>query len=219
MKRSLDALRQEVEQALAFEQPALAVSVAGNQVVVAGDYFLNSEQQAPDPDGPIAKFAVRVAFDASFPDTEPSVRETGGVVPQGRHLNPDGSCCIGVWEQWLVGTPDKSVSAFFAGPFRDYFLSQTHYQIHGKWPFGELAHGYDGIVQAYAQVLGIEPDPRKVAVYLRLLVRPGWPRGHWPCPCGSGQIVRRCHKAELAALRGKISTSMATRMFNRLESA
>jgi hypothetical protein len=26
-------------------------------------------------------------------------------------------------------------------------------------------------------------------------------RGHWPCPCGSGAVLRRCHRATVLNLR------------------
>jgi len=218
MSSALDGLREEIERALIFDQPALSVSVTGDHVVVAGNYFLNDAASTPDPEGPMATFAVRVLLDASYPSVEPLVYETGGAVPQGRHLNPNNTCCLGVWEQWLIEESDHSVSAFFLGPFRDYFLSQTHYQLHNEWPFGELPHGLDGIVVAYGAVLGIDPDHQRVAAYLRVLARPGWPRGHWSCPCGSGRTIRACHKAELTSLRGAIAPPMACRMLNRIAS-
>lgn len=218
MSTALDGFRQKIEHVLAFDQPALSVSVVGDQVMVAGDYFLNDEGSAPAPEGPMATFAVRVLFDAAYPSVEPLVYETGGAIPQGRHLNPNNTCCLGVWEQWLVEEADHSVSAFFAGPFRDYFLSQTHYRLHGEWPFGELPHGLDGIVVAYASVLGIEPDKKKVVEHLRVFSRPGWPRGHWPCPCGSGRCIRACHRVELANLRTAFAPHMAKRMLERIAS-
>lgn len=219
MNERLATLRQEVEQALIFDQPSLVVSIAGNQVVVAGDYFLNDLGSGPDPEGPIAIFKVRVEFDDRFPELEPNVFETGGAVPAGRHLNPNGTCCLGVWEQWLVQAPEKSPSAFFSGPLRDYFLSQAHYQAHQEWPFGELSHGLDGIVEAYASVLGIAPHFPSVVDYLRVFSRPGWPRGHWECPCGSGRRIRTCHKTELTALRDLIPPTMADRMLSRMACA
>jgi hypothetical protein len=27
-------------------------------------------------------------------------------------------------------------------------------------------------------------------------------RGHWPCPCGSGLIIRKCHRAAIERLWG-----------------
>lgn len=213
---NLDMLRLEAEQALMFDQPALTVSVAGNQVVVAGDYFLNSEGSTPDPLGPIATFSVSVQFDPKFPYVEPAVRETAGKIPKGRHLNPNGTCCLGVWEQWLVEAEDKSVSAFFSRPFRDFFLSQTYFQNHDDWPFGELPHGLDGIIEAYASVLGIEPHAKEVSAYIDVLAQPGWPRGHRPCPCGSGKMIRNCHRQDLNQLREKVPYAMAKRMRDRM---
>jgi hypothetical protein len=40
----------------------------------------------------------------------------------------------------------------------------------------------------------------KVAKFLLDLTQ-GKVRGHWACPCGSGQIVRKCHKGAVDDLR------------------
>lgn len=217
MTEHVEALRREVERALAFEQPALEVSVEGEQVVVSGHYFLNGD--LPSPDGPIATYSIRAVFDPGFPSVEPKVYEVAGVVPKGRHVNPDGSCCTGVWEEWLVTSTDHSVAAYLAGPFRDFFLSQVHFQLHGEWPFGERSHGRAGIVEGYASVLGIPPEGRRVSAYLRGLSRPAWARGRWPCPCGSGRRVKSCHREDLTRLRHLVSPDMATRMLHRMEAS
>lgn len=213
---SLESLRSEAAQALMLDQPGLHVSVADGRVVIAGDYFLNEEITRPSPDGPLATFSVKVLLHPAYPDVEPMVFETGGIIPKGRHLNPNGTCCLGVWERWLVQAKDLSVAAYFDGPFRDYFLSQLHFQVHGEWPFGELSHGLEGIVEAYASVLGIPPDHQRVAGFLKVLAKPGLPRGHWPCPCNSGRNIRNCHRTELAEFRDGIPPAMASRMLNRM---
>ena len=166
----------------------------------------------------MASYEVRVVLDPDFPNVEPQVFELGGSVPKGRHVNGDGSCCLGVWEEWLITSSELGVEAFFKGPFRDYFLSQAHFEAHQEWPFGERSHGLPGIVEGYASILGIAPELRRVVSYLRGLARPTWARGRWPCPCGSGRRVKSCHRDELTKLRRIVNPSMATRMLTRMES-
>lgn len=102
---------------------------------------------------------------------EPAVYEIGGRIPRkpSRHINPNGDCCITVWEHWLLTAADNSFANYLEGPVNEYFLGQYRYEQTGKWPFGERAHGQAGLLEAYVQILGVSPRHRTVAYYLRLL--------------------------------------------------
>lgn len=214
MTDRLSELEHEVRDAFCFTQPCLAVRVAKDRVIAEGTYFLNGAKSSMR-DGPLAEYEIRLEIYPDYPDTEPRVFETNGRIPKGRHLNPDGTCCTGVWEEWLSENQDRSFKAFCDGPLRDYFLSQRHYELTDEWPFGEREHGIEGVFAGCASVLAIEPDPHKVINHLLLLQRPNF-KGHWPCPCGSGQIIRKCHGQTIFEMREKISPEMATRMLARI---
>ena len=59
-------------------------------------------------------------------------------------------------------------------------------------PFGELSHYGEGIVEYYLEQFGVT-DKKEITVGLCKIYKYGY-RGHHDCPCGSGKIIRKCHK-------------------------
>ena len=152
-----------------------------------------------------------------FPEREPTVFEVGGKIPRSEdhHINPDGDCCITVWEYWLATTENISLGAYIDGPINEYFLAQHWYMNRGEWPFGEWKHGSEGLVDAYAEILGTPKDRERLHYHLKLLSQ-DWPKGHWLCPCGSGKRLRHCHRDEMMELHKRVSPSLARKMLGRL---
>jgi len=79
-----------------------------------------------------------------------------------------------------------------------YLYGYCYWKKHGRHPFDEAAHGYEGIVRHYVETLGLRDDLSALAV-ISLLLDHGY-RGHHNCPCGSGLRVRSCHGPALLAL-------------------
>lgn len=185
--------------------------------MLEGRYFVYEDKSTPNPSGPITFFDIKIGVPDTFPIDQPLVLETGGRIPRtlDRHIYGEGHCCINVWEEWLVSAADQSFSSYMNGPLRNYFLSQYRFEQTGEWPFGERAHGYDGLIEAYAETLGIEVDAAKVKNCLQLLSRKKI-KGHWLCQCGSGKRIRDCHQQIFSELRQKITPEMARRMNSRL---
>lgn len=148
----------------------------------------------------------------------PAVLEIGGRIPRTahRHVNADGSACVALPEDlWLMtrGEP-MMLSAFVDGPMRDYFLAQATFEREGRWPFGDRGHGGVGLREFYQELLGTH-DPRVVGRYLAVLSEPRVHR-QWLCPCGSGQKLRRCHRADVSTLRERIPPRVAVLLRERL---
>lgn len=205
------ALLSEIEAAVAELQPQLAIIKSGSEIELAGPFVLRSNE------GPFDEYQVRIlAFDG-FPQVEPKVYETAGRIRRSPdlHVNSDGDCCLTVWEEWLVVASGTSFGDFLSGPVHEYFLNQWWFARTGRWRFGQRSHGARGIVEAYADVLGIQPIQRDVIYYLRLLSK-DWPKGHWCCPCGCGIKLRNCHREELKKLHRSVRPKMASRMLRRL---
>jgi len=40
----------------------------------------------------------------------------------------------------------------------DYFVSQTYYETNGEWPFGERSHDGLGVLESYADLMGLDRD-------------------------------------------------------------
>lgn len=211
---------EEVRAAIAFDQPKLHAASDGSDIRVTGRYLLMEKGAVANPDGPISEFDIEIVLSPRYPDREPKVFEIGGRIARNpdRHVNSDGDCCVTVWEHWLASTQDHSFGSFLNGPLHQFFLGQYWFEKTGKWPFGEYAHGDNGLWEAYAEVLGI-PNKKKDVLYRLRLLSQDWPKGHWLCPCGSGRRLRRCHRSDLIALHEKIPPHLARRMLSRLKDA
>lgn len=202
--------------AITFDQPFLSVVEQGKFFKISGK-FLVASSIGTAAFGAIDQFDVLIIVLRSFPEIEPMVFETGNRIPKSadRHFYPNGACCTGVWEEWIVKNRQPSIALFLEGPVRNFFLSQMYFEIHGSWPFGERSHGVAGIREACAETLCVENDPELLERYLRVLSGP-WPKGHWFCPCGSEKPIRYCHRDELLKLHAKLPPIIARSFVDRL---
>ncbi|MGA7617105.1 MAG: SEC-C domain-containing protein [Thermoanaerobaculia bacterium] len=168
----------------------------------------------------IDRFQIEVILPDDYPATAPVVREIGGRIPRisDRHVEAHGGACLFIPEEEAVYFPPGSTLLdFLQGPVRSFFVSQLYFEKFGEWPFGQWAHGAAGTLQFYASRIGID-DPRIVLAFVGYLSRREI-KGHWPCPCGSGKVLRRCHREKVAELRGTITWTVARRSFERLNEA
>jgi len=206
------ALLAEIQDYLTTYQSELSADVSDDYVVVEGRLLVTS------PEGPYDFFEVGIILSAEFPSEEPLVWETGGRIERiaARHIfEKTKHCCLGVWEEWLLGSPEHSFTAYMRGPVNDYFVSQTWYESHGDWPYGQRSHDRLGIIESYCEILGIPTNEQRARAHLELLSRLEL-KGHHPCPCGSGRRLRRCHWDRMLKLQARIGRVMAKRMLGRL---
>jgi hypothetical protein len=205
-------LRSEIERSLAATQPGLRVGVnSTGHLAAVGSYSI------PDADPSHARFFIEIHFPNNYPDDLPDVCEVGGRIPRtpARHVNDDGTACLMVPEEWLVTAEDTSFPAFMTGPVKNFFVGQSLVELGQPWPYGERSHGYAGVIEAFSEILGTV-DLASMRTYLAYLQRPAI-KGHWACPCGSGEVLRRCHLDHLRGLQRKVTPKLATRMMARLK--
>ena len=202
---------------LSFDQPGLVARIEGAVLVIEGDHLVGSSAQDDAAGGPLARHAIRLTFDADFPSTPAVLFESNGTIPRDpdHHVNPDGSCCFGIWEAIHVRQPDLTLQDLLEGPVRSYFIGQAHKAATGAWPFGELAHGQAGVVEECAEILGCPADPDLVIGLLRVMSGK-WRRDRKPCACGSGKRLRACCRPRLQSLSRQLSHRQAQRLLNRL---
>lgn len=165
----------------------------------------------------LSRFLIGIEFPRDFPDSVPILRETGGRIPwhADRHVNSaNGEACPIVPEEWLIRQDHDSILAFLDGPVRNFFLGQLAVESGAPWPFGERLHGVDGLIESYGELLGTT-DKKAVRRYLDCLSKEHL-KGHWDCPCGSGERLRNCHLEMVNALRTKIAPWVARRARARL---
>lgn len=185
------ALQHEVKE----EYPYLHFSVRNDTV------FLNGRYQLIDGDNIVDTFLIEIIFPHRYPKGLPLVYEVGGRIPRtvDRHMYPSGEACLFLPFQLAEIIPqDSNFLAFLNGPVKSFFVSQSYYELTGQWLFGEWPHGRDAIYEFYAPLLRTE-DRLTIDKFLKLISGKEI-KGHWPCPCGSGKLLRHCHYDEVDKL-------------------
>ena len=145
-------------------------------------------------------FEIELLIPEGYPDRLPQVRETGSkIVGDYDHVYADGRLCLAVpVEERRIFGRQPSLLGFVNNLVVPYMYGYCHWRRHGEHPFGEQKHGAEGIVQYYVERLHLKDDITALAI-IAFLFEYGY-RGHHACPCGSGQIIRKCHGLALREL-------------------
>lgn len=188
---------QTLERILRSKYPTLHAFVEDGVCVVRGSYSVMDGDQVID------RYDLQIVLPSDYPASLPLVWETGGRIPReaDRHVFPDPGClCLGVpLALWIQLKGDFSLPTILDIPVRNYLIGNSLVERGEPWPHGDHSHGVDGILEFYRDLLGTS-DPMKLAKFLLDVVK-GKVRGHWACPCGSGNIIRNCHKEAIDGLR------------------
>jgi hypothetical protein len=132
----------------------------------------------------------------------PSVWETDGRIPReiDRHVFADGSLCLGPpLALWMPLEGDYSIEPVINGPLRSFLIGNSLVEEGEPWPYGDRPHGAAGLLQHLGELIGTN-DPKTVGRFL-IDVGKRKVRGHWLCPCGSGRIIRKCHRDGISQLQ------------------
>jgi hypothetical protein len=183
------------------EFPGLYFEDRGGTLIVAGEFLVSEGGRVLD------RYQIEVEVPRDGPATGlPVVREVGGRIPRtpDHHVNPDGSACLAVPDEFWYRNPDGlDLLAFLRGSVLNYFIGQSIVAAGGVWPHGERAHGDAGLLEFYASVVGTN-DPARVHAFVTMASAKKV-RAHWPCPCGSGRRVLACHGGRVHHLRSRLS--------------
>ncbi len=145
-------------------------------------------------------FSILITIPGDYPDSPPAVQETGGRIPVGFHQYPNRTLCLGApVEVYRRFKADPRLLSFVETLVVEYLYGYAHWEKHGTLPFGELSHGCKGIREYYQNIFNTS-NVQIVLALLRVLADGSY-RGHHRCPCGSRQILRKCHGPTLLALQ------------------
>jgi len=152
-------------------------------------------------------YEVEIHIDAAFPRRIPTATETGNRIRGGFHTNDDGTLCL--------GSPLRLQAAFRRRPtllgfvencLIPYLYGYSFLERHDHLPWGDLAHGYAGLIDEYKALLHVD-DIEACLEMILLLGTKKRIANKRPCPCGSGLRVGRCHHRALNSLRKVASRS------------
>lgn len=186
-----------LERTLRARYPTLHAFIEKGMCVVHGTLPIEHQGSIAD------RYTLSIELPEDYPRSLPVVWETANRIPRelDRHvITSTGQLCIGVpIELWIQLCGDFSIEQVLDIPVRNFLIGNSLVERGEPWPHGDHAHGAAGVLEFYADLLGTT-DPMLV-VKLLLDVLHGKVRGHWPCPCGSGAIIRKCHKNAVDELR------------------
>lgn len=162
----------------------------GDCVTFVGDYLLDAEYQGVRL---VEQYGLRISVPIDFPTHLPKVNETTGLIPvEYEHLYSDRSFCLGVdGEIALKLSREPTLSNYLDTFVRGYLYSANFFFTYGRYPFGDRAHGGNGILDAYKELFDV--DSGLAAFRLLGYIALSSYRGHLDCPCGSGIRARYCH--------------------------
>lgn len=203
-----------IDRWLAINQPSLKMSMTGGALIINGTYALCDQAGCSGPQV-FEVFQIDFVVPDDFPSSLPRVFETAGRIPRlsNNHINDDGSICYGVPSIISAKQPNLTLISFLNEILHDYFLGYLHFLEFGKWPFGEISHGYIGVVEELADILDCTPDVRKVRALLKLLSKKHR-RDRWPCPCGSSKKLGNCCRPALNKASTKMKRSEARKLIS-----
>ena len=186
---------------------------------MAGGAVAHGTIELVQPDDTIIPVEVRIVFGVGYPGVEPIAYDAAPRWKPDveRHVLENHSFCL-----YLPGVekPDLRNPHGFRGWLLDLvvFLHQqlVYDAIGGRrfpgpgWRRGQLAYA-----DHLSRILEAFPSDRRIQVWTA--VWRGQAERNWPCPCGSGRKVKRCHEGELAELRRVARLAgLATVEFHRL---
>ena len=210
-KAAPEAEVQNLQRALETKYSDLTVSCTGTKIYIRGAFPVLHEDKVLD------RYQIEIEWSDS--DIEvPLLRETAGRIPwiADSHMSQGGLACAFVPEEWLLlPREERTVIHYLDGPARNYFLWQSLHERGQAPPWKDRSHGVPGLLEAYGDMVGMEGESG-IRCCLEYLSKEQV-KGHWPCPCGSGERIRHCHLAHIRELQSKIPRHIALLALKRLE--
>lgn len=181
-----------LEDFLAAHPRIRIAEINDDEVVLAGEYHLKA--QLAGSQLVERTYQLRLFCPRDYPEVLPKVLDEGGYFPRNLkyHTYDDGSFCLG--SELKIKSllqADHSITAFFERIIDRFLYAVTHRIEFGYFPYGELAHGEQGLVDDYGEMFGLSG---KLAVLraLQALGKRKREANKLPCPCGCGLRLGRC---------------------------
>lgn len=181
-----------LEDFLASHPRIRIVEINNHKVELAGEYHLKAQlagSQLVD-----RRYQLRLVCPRNYPRKLPKVLDEGRYFPRNQeyHTYSDGSFCLGS-ELKLKSLlrDDHSFTAFFDNIVDRFLYAVTHRIEFGNFPYGELAHGEQGLIEDYEEMFFLS-GKLSVLRALRALGKGRRDANKLPCPCGCGRRLGCC---------------------------
>ncbi len=202
-------------QELMHEQPGLRIRPSAEDTVfLAGILCFSADK--PGLERIDDEFEVEIAVSSQFPNEIPHVWETGGRIPKSYHKFENQSLCLGSPARLrMLVKGEPTLLAFVRKCVIPYLYGFSLHSRNGLVPFGELAHGVDGLIQDYTELFGVA-DGEVVVEMVRLASLNKRDANRLRCPCGSGRRLGKCHNRRINEMRKLLGRKWLAEEFQRL---
>ncbi|HIG73787.1 MAG TPA: hypothetical protein EYQ24_04175 [Bacteroidetes bacterium] len=183
-----------------------------------GDFGFRADHE----NGPVIEDSYRLQIEVPhrFPDELLTTFELGSRIPRDpdHHVLSDGSLCLGSpFRLLLIAREARTLTAFARQGIVPYLYAASYRErTGGPYPFGELAHGAEGLLDDYAQLFGLTTHRQALAA-LALLATKRRLANKKPCPCGCAQRLGVCRFNEtIRSLRGEFGRTRFKRLYGQV---
>jgi hypothetical protein len=164
------------------------IEITNNSLTVQGYLHIDA---STDMAGCIENdYKLKITIPINFPKTIPTVKEIGNKIPRNddNHVNNDDTICLGSSITVLETiSKESTLPAFIQNCVVPYLYCISV----GKFVFGQLAHGYRGILDDYKEKFNLTHDWQAIQL-LRLLSKRKRLANKYICPCGCGNRLGKC---------------------------
>lgn len=200
---------------LLVRYPGLRIMpTAGTELVLSGE--LGFRGVGPNGEQIDDKFEMEICVPADFPPVIPTARECRGRIPLSFHKLEGNLLCLGAPTALrLTLTQSPTLVTFVEKLVLPYLFGFSYSEKYGTMPFGELAHGDQGILEYLAELFGSK-TPQNAQEFIRLASLQKRHANKLPCPCGSGRRLGRCHHLVVNKLRTEHGRPWFNKEYKRL---
>jgi len=151
-------------------------------------------------------YEIEVVVPEEYPRVPPTARETDGDIPDNYHHKflSNGMLCLGApIEVKRAFAEHRTLLSFIDRQVIPYLFSHSCFQRFGRFPYGELRHGIQGVLDYYSEHFGT--SILATMRLLKYLADYEFPQGD-QCPCGSYRELCMCHGRKVLELWGHQSS-------------
>ena len=177
-----------------YKYPGFILDNTIDEYVLTGMYILHAEfDDVPLYD----EYKIEIRLSKNQWPFFPLIKMLEHKTPDGFYHNYDsGYICVAASCEIIDFNIHHTLVEYMDHFVQSYFYSLTYYRKYNMLPYGERAHGVEGILEAYCDRYCTD-NAKVIIEILKCLSGEKMYRGHNPCPCMSGKKFRNCHGEKL----------------------
>lgn len=146
------------------------------------------------------EYMIEIHIPSNYPTKIPQAKEVGGRIPQSFHTNLDNTLCLGTpLANNRTFCRDRTIGGFINNCLIPYLFSFSYKEQFGELPYGEMPHGFKGIIECYKEEFQTD-NIKYIVALLKFLATDNFPAFE-KCPCQSGKSLLKCHGKKILELK------------------